>query len=169
MAAVPAREGDGTGAVGCDGERAPRKQLPVVAQEPVAQHEPPPLVAFDIIGPFEEPALSSRARTPSARAARRRPRDRARRRHSTGPGSRAAHGHRAQGGPRAWPGVSAAATASHHRGASAAAARSCNGCRAWPHHSSQLSRRHEPPPLPGDTIPEPPTRAAVATGSAPLG
>lgn len=40
---------------------APRKQLPVVAQEPVAQHEPPPLVAFDIIGPFEEPALSSRA------------------------------------------------------------------------------------------------------------
>lgn len=153
---------------------APRKQLPVVAQEPVAQHEPPPLVAFDIIGPFEEPALSSRARTPSARAARapsRRRRGRASRRHSPGPRARASRrrrDHRPWRGPGAWPRISAAAASSHHWGTGAAAAKCCNGCRAWPHHSSQLRRRHEPPP-PGDTRPEPPTRAAVAARSAPHG
>lgn len=148
---------------------APRKQLPVVAQQPVAQHEPSPLVAFDVIGPFEEPALSSRARAPGARTARARGwrcRARAARRHSPGRGARAARRRRRRRRhPGAGPRVPASAAASHRGWTRAAAARSRDGGRAWPHHSSQLGRRHKPPP-PGETRPEPPTSAATAARSA---
>lgn len=162
----------------CGGRRgdAPRKQLPVVAEEPVAQHEPPPLVALDVIGPFEEPALASRARAPGARAARaprRRRGSRARRRHGPGPRARSARRHRGRRTrhePGARPGVSAAAGAStsHPGGTGAAAARGRHRGRARAQRSSELRRRHEPPP-PADTRPEPPTRAAVASRRAPLG
>lgn len=33
---------------------------PVVAEKPIAQHEPSPLIPFDVIGPFEKPAFPSR-------------------------------------------------------------------------------------------------------------
>lgn len=33
--------------------------LPVVRQQAVAEHEPAPLVAFQVVGPLEQPALEA--------------------------------------------------------------------------------------------------------------
>lgn len=33
------------------------EHLPVVGEQPIAQHEPSPLVALQVVGPFEEPSF----------------------------------------------------------------------------------------------------------------
>lgn len=104
------------------GRRGGGRGSPVVAEEAVAEHEPAALIALDVIGPLEEPALARRS---GSRAAR--------------PGSRATPGRRChppRARPARPPGATAAGCWRRERGDRAA-----RGAAAAPRRGQGAGRR----------------------------